>query len=395
MLSCSETALFSLSKFTIRSYGYSKDKGKRTTYRLLSKPKDLLVTILMLNILANILVQNTFSNIFGNFQSFFLKVGIPLVIILLFGEVIPKSIAIANNKKISALVSPVIFFISKVLGPIRIFFTFITSYISRVLFFFLKKEPPTSAEELKHIIESSKETGILNRDETRLVSGYLELTGVLVKEKMSPKDEVLFYNANDSLLKLVDLFMESKLSKIPVCEGSLDRILGIISVKKFFFNKENIKDKSSLLKLLKKPFFIPETTNARDLLEDFRKNRESLAIVVDEYGMVKGVISKEDLVEEVIGEVSDLRDVQEFYTKYSEDTIIANGKLEISIFEDIFSVKLKSETRQVTIGGFLIEKLERIPKAGDKFSTKEFLFYVLEADPNRVKKIYIRKLEER
>ena len=142
MLSGAETALFSLSKFTLKSYKYSKDKRKKTVHKLLSKPRDLLVTILMLNILSNVLVQNTFSNIFGNFQSFVLKVGVPLLLILLFGEIIPKSLAITNNKKISAAVSPIIFFIYKILGPIRVFFTFITSYISRFLFFFFKKGTP-------------------------------------------------------------------------------------------------------------------------------------------------------------------------------------------------------------------------------------------------------------
>ena len=125
-----------------------------------------------------------------------------------------------------------------------------------------------------------------------------------------------------------------------------------------------------------------------------RENNKKIALVVDEYGSISGLISQEDLMETVIGEVEDLRDVNKNYVRSSSEVIIASGKLELSEFEDIFTIKLKCSSSVVTLGGYLIEKFEDIPQAGTKYFTDEFLFYILEADPKMIKKIYVRRLKE-
>lgn len=393
-LSSSETALFSLPSFTIRSYKYDQDLKKRLIAHLLDNPKELLVTILMLNILSNILVQNTMSNIFGEFSSWFLKVGVPLALTLFLGEVIPKSISIGNNKAIAYRVAPIIAFIARAIAPVRKILTHVTDYISRFLFFFLKNETPISTDELKHIIDSSEDTGVLNSDETELILGYLELDESHVREKMRPKDEILFYNISDPLSSLIHLFVDLKCSRLPVCDGGIDKIIGIISLKNFFYHEDQIKNQSDLIAFLDKPFFIPETTKAKDLLQKLREHREKIALVVDEYGSISGLVTQEDLMETVIGEIEDLRDGKELYVRSSDDVIIANGKLELDEFEDIFDVNLKRETSVVTLGGWLIEQFEDIPQAGEKFVSEDFLFYVLEADARSVKKIYVRRLKK-
>ena len=270
ILSSSETAFFSLSTFTLRTYKFDVDTRKRLIARLLSRPRDLLVTIMMMNILSNILIQNTVSNIFGDYTGFFLKVGVPLFLTLFLGEIIPKSVAISNNKSISYRLSPFISFVARVLGPVRKIITNITGYISRFMFFFLKKEKPLSADELHHIIEGSKEKGVLNIDETELAAGYLDLQESIVKEHMRPKDEIIYFNIKEPLSKLLHIFIDMKCSRLPVCEGGLDKILGIITVRNFFFNQEYMKTSEDLKKILTKPFFIPETTKGWDLLKLLR-----------------------------------------------------------------------------------------------------------------------------
>ena len=147
-----------------------------------------------------------------------------------------------------------------------------------------------------------------------------------------------------------------------------------------------------MIPIIKKPFFVPEAMKGDVLLRQFYEKKESIAVVVDEYGSITGIIAMEDLVEEVVGEITDRRDQGVFFTRAGNDVIIASGKLELSEFEEIFNVSLKSENLMVTIGGWLTEQLGDIPKPGTKYHTKEFLFHVLSADPTRIRRIYIRRL---
>jgi len=391
--SASETALFSLSSLTLRSYLYEKDNRKKLIAHLLKSPRDLMVTILMLNIFANILIQNVVSSIFTNYSSWMIKVGVPLVLVLFFGEVIPKSIAIVHNARVAYLASPYIAFVFRILKPVRIVLTTITSFISRFLFFFLKKEKPLSINELKHLLLTSEKTKVLNKDETDLLSGYLELYEAPVKEKMRPKDEIQFYNIHDSISNLISLFFDKKISRVPVCSDGLDNLIGILSLERFYHLKEKSQINEEIKKFLKKPYYVPETMNCLQLFFSMRQKKESMAIVVDEYGAIQGLISDEDLIEEVIGEIKDFKDQKPVYTRSGDNIIISGGKMELDLFEKIFGISLESKTKAVTLGGWLIEQLGDIPQAGAKYVTDDFLFYVLAASPNRIQRIYVRKLK--
>ncbi|HEU65038.1 MAG: Hemolysin C [Candidatus Anoxychlamydiales bacterium] len=393
VLSASETSLFSLSSFTINAYKESQDKRKKLIFKLLHTPRDLLVTIMMLNIFANILVQNTVSSLFGELSSWLLKVGIPLVLTLFFGEVIPKSIALPNNKFISYHLAPFVSIVSKIVKPIRFVITKVTTYISRALFFFLKKEKPLTIEELEHVIEKSSEENLLTSDEMDLVKGYLSLHDSNVKELMTPRDEMLYYDINTSIDELILIFSEKKYTRLPVCDAQLDEILGMLSMKSFFLHKDDFKTSQDLKKYLKKPFFVAETMNAFSLLLELRDRRENIAIVVNEYGSVIGLITQEDLTKEVLGKISDKKDKEQKYTISKQNEIIASAKMEIDDLEDLFNIKLERESTSVTVGGFLTDELGDIPKAGDKLEKNNLLFYVLSADPNRVRRVYIRQLK--
>ncbi len=393
IMSASETAFFSLSSFTIKSYKNAKDKKKKLISKVLTNPRELLVTILMLNIFCNILVQNTVSNIFGSFSSWLIKVGVPLALTLFVGEVIPKSLALPNNTTISKLFVRFIYFMEIILSPLRKPLTKLTSYISRFIFFFLKKERPLSTDELEHIVNTSKEKGILTSDEAELVSGYLDLKEAVVKERMRPRDEILFYDIEDNIETLIDLFVEKECSRVPVCNRDLDKLLGIISSQKFFLHQDKIVDSSSLEKYVKKPYFVFESTKAWNLLCQLRIKDESIAMVVDEYGSISGLITQEDLIESIVGEIEDERDVKDLYTHAGKDAIIASGKLTLEEFEDIFNYELPSHSKVVTLGGWLIEKLGDIPQAGTRYVYKNYLFYVLATEPNKVKRIYVRLMK--
>lgn len=391
-LSASETSLFSLSSLTLKSYKSSRDKRQRLVASLMERSREVLVTILMLNVLANLLVQNTVSNLFDKFPDWTLKVGVPLVLTLVFGEIIPKSLALPNNVAVARFAAPYIDWMARILKPVRNPLTRATHWISRFLFAFLRKEPPLSPDELRHVLKSSEEKGALPEQEASLIEGSLDLHDSSVKERMRPREEILYYDIQDPLDKLTHLFVDLETTRVPICDGDLEKLLGVLSARRFFFQKEKIQKSSDLLAIIKKPYFVPETTKAWTLLKNLRDRAESLAIVVDEYGSISGLITQEDLIEAVVGEIHDRRDVQALYTRSSDDVIIASARLELQEFEDIFGVSLRSESGAKTLGGWLIEQLGDIPIPGVKYANDQFLFYILAAEPHRILKVYVRRV---
>ncbi len=392
--SSTETAFFSLSSSKVKTYNHSEDKKKQLIANLLKHPRDLLVTVFMLNTLVNILLQNVTSSMFGKNAGLDLKIGVPFILTLLFGEIIPKYIGIQNNAFIAELSAPAISMMQNILTPLRRLIVNITEPISRLIFFFLKKEKSISQDELTHLLKQSEEFGLLNKEEAFLAKGYLNLQNLSVKEVMRPRDEILFYNIEEPLSKLIYLIADQQCSRIPVCDEKIDNILGIISAKDFFLERDEILNPLDLKKFLTKPFYVPETTAAAHLLKRFNEKMLEIAIIVDEYGSISGLTTYEDLNEVVVGDIHDLRDQKKLYSKTSENEIIASGKLELAVFNEIFSSDLKSSTNMLTIAGFLIEKLGEIPKAGTKYKTDGFLFQVLSRDPNRIKRLYVRKLKQ-
>lgn len=388
--SSSETALFSLPSIKVKSYIQDPDPRKRLIAQLVMQPRDLLVTVFMLNTFVNILIQNVASSMFAN-GGWINKVGLPLMTTLIFGEIIPKNFGLQHNVTLSYWFAPSINFLQKFLKPIRRFVIAVTTPISNAMFFFLKKEESISREELQHVLKTSEAHGVLKPEEAALVWGYLDLQEALVKELMRPREDFLSYEISEPLTKLTYFFAEKNKSQIPVYEKELDNMLGIISAKYFFLHYQEIRTSDDVRKFLARPLYVPENTPVRILLRRLQEQKQSMAIAVDEYGSIAGLITRDDIIEEVIGKSAAETDQGKLYTRSGENEIIASGKLELSDFNDIFDANLESDT-MVTIGGWLTEMMGDIPKSGQKYKTNEFLFHVLAADPNRIRRIYIRKL---
>lgn len=391
-LSSTETAFFSLSSMRIRAFKEGQDPRGHLVARLISQPRNLLVTIIMLNVMLGILVQNVVASIFGTLSGWLLNVGVPLGLTLIFGEVIPKSLALANNAKMAYAAAPIIRVIEKVIAPFRNAIVWVAGGISYVTFCFLKKESAVSLDELKVALRTSKKFGFLNPEEAKLIRGYLNLEDDLIKEIMNPRQEIIAFNIHDDMSQLKELFIDKQCSKVPIYEKNLENILGIISSDVFFIHRKEIVSSETLKSFSKKPFFIPESTPAKVLLHQFYERAEEVAIVVDEYGSISGLVTLEDLVEVVVGQIADRRDEKILYTKAGEGVLIASGKMELAEFEEVFDVHLDSENNMATLGGWLIERFGDIPKEGAKLTTDEFLFHVLSSDQKRVRRVYIRKL---
>lgn len=389
----SETALFSLPNSKIKTFFGSDDKRKQLVAQLLKHPRDLLVTVFLMNTIVNILLQNTASAMFGQFASWGLKVGVPLVLTLVFGEIIPKYFGLVHNTAFALTTSPLISWFQRILSPVRKWIIAVTSPVTRTLFFFLNEEESISKDELRHVLKTSEQDGVLLTEEADLVWGYLNLQDSSVREVMWPKEDIVAYDIEEPLSKLIYYFVDLECTRVPVYRDSLDDLIGIAHANDFFLLRDTIKDEKELVKILRKPLYVPENAPAVTLLHRFKETGEYVALVVDQYGVISGIISQEDILEMVIGDITDIRDQEQLYTRSGKNEIIANGKLDLSDFNEIFQATLTSDYNMVTLGGWLTEKMGEIPSAGTKFETNEFVFQVLASDHNRIKKIYVRKLE--
>ncbi len=387
----SETALFSLPPTKTKTFSDSRDRRKQLVATLLKHPRDLLVTVFLLNTIVNILLQNTASSMFGQYASWTLKVGVPLVLTLVFGEIIPKYLGMINNVAIALFTAPLITAIHEWIAHIRRAIIAVTAPVTRTLFFFLKEEESISKEELRHVLRTSEQDGVLLTEEADLVWGYLNFQESSVREIMWPRVDILAYDLDEPLTKLIHLFVDLECSRVPVYKDSLDELSGIINANDFFLERDNIKTPDQLIPILRKPLFVPENSPAKALLQKFKETREYVALVVDQYGVITGIVSQEDILEMVIGDITDIRDQEQLYVRSGENEIIANAKLDLMEFNEIFQSNLESDFNMVTLGGWLTEKLGEIPTGGCKFETDEFIFQVLAADPNRIKKVYVRK----
>lgn len=392
-LSGAETALFSLSSLQLKHFQSSGSPREKLIATLLSQPRDLLVTLMMLNVQVNILVQNAISTAFAAENSWFLSVGVPLGLTLVFGEILPKTIALAKNREVSYHVAPTMTWLLKALGPIRSIASLATERISKIMFFFLKRETDISKEELQHVLRTSQKHGVLHDEEVRLAWGYLALSSSTAKEVMRPRGDMRVYYLGTPLAELSQLFLTQKLSRVPICKGeNLDAIVGILSLRRFFLEKDRLHSPQDLEVLCDKPFYVPESISAEKLLTQLTEKDEEMAIVVDEYGSISGLITREDLYEVVIGEIYSHPHEKTQYTLSKKDTVIASGKLELHEFDTIFGIPLESHTGMTTLGGWLIEKMGNIPKSGATYLGNGFLFKILSADPHRIRRIYIRRL---
>lgn len=393
--STSETALFSLSASKRKTFDKSNHKREQAASFLLKNPKSLMITILIMNIAVNLGVQNVISSIFGTLSGVLLTVVVPFSLTLVFGEILPKTIAVTKSEAIARFVSPILVAIRWVLTPLRVIFLRLTKAISSVIFFFLKKDGDVSRDELKHAIISSKDTGMMTKDETKLLLGSLKLSELSINEVKCPRQNILYHDINESPSKLKELIVSKRVSKIPVVNRDLDHVVGVIKASNFFSSTHVISEPKDIEKLMSKPFFVPEGMLARTLLAHFDENKQDIAILVDEYGGTSGIITKEDLVEIVVGQIQDSRDEKTLFTRQGEDVIICSGKYELVDLEQIFDIEIKRLGQESTVGGYLLEILGDIPKSGYKVEKGQLLFHVLLASETKVSRVYIKNLKGR
>ncbi|KHE93543.1 MAG: hemolysin family protein [Candidatus Scalindua rubra] len=378
--SATETAFFSLTREEVDRFGKSNSKSERLVQTLLKTPKNLLTTILFGNMLANIgfyctsygLAQKiAVDSPYGGIWVVGTVCIVSLLTIIIMGEVIPKNIAVKIPDQYSRWASMPIYLFDKFFLPFRFILTSIINSISRVFDKGNGDEKCVTIDELKMLVEFSEKQGIVDQEKRSMIHGILDFKRAQIKEIMLPRVDMKLYDIADPVQGLIELARETKETKFPIYEETPDNILGIVHAKDIFLNpKAQLKD------IMKPVQFVPEPKSIEGLLRQFRREGSQLAIVVDEHGGTAGLITLEDIIEEIVGEIQDEHEKpRETINKIDENKYLISGNLSLRDWSDTFGMEIEPMGVD-TIGGLVITLLEHIPQKGDFVKYEDFVFTV-------------------
>ena len=404
--SSSEVALFSLDSKKLKEEIKKDSLVFYYLQRLLDSQKRLLITILLGNTIANVTASILAVSLAMDFSihnnlssSLILTIQIVLltILIVIFGELLPKVSATKNPINIAKFVAIPLYWINVILFPIAEFFTE-TIRLSVQKFKFDKSKTAILPEEIEELAELGHERGTIINEEHGLISGIVSLRKVEVREIMTPRVDIVFITEEISFENLLEAIKTSGHSRIPLCKNNIDNIVGIVYAKDIlpFLIKYNIVKNIPLQKIARKPMFVPETKMINDLMHEFQDKKIHIAIVVDEFGGTAGLITLEDIMEEIIGEIKDEYDMgKNSIAKINEKQIIVLGKLPIDELEKYLNLKFPIQEKEFeTIGGFILNHLGFIPKEGYSFKVENFNFTIEKISNKRIEKVLIEILSD-
>ena len=394
-ISGTEVALFSLSQKDIDDITTKEPNKGNLIENLLDKPKKLLATILVANNFVNIGVVILFATLserfFGGITLAWLRFVVEVIIvtflILLFGEVLPKIYASRNNSKFSKQVALPITIVSNLLSFVTIPMRNITLFIEKK---FGKQKSNLSVDQLSQALEltDQRET---SHNEQKILEGIVSFGNTEVKQVMSPRIDLFALDIDETFDEIMPKILDKGYSRIPIFQDSIDHIQGILFVKDLlpYIEEEKNFDWKTLVR---EPFFIPENKKLDNLLKEFQTMKNHLAIVVDEYGGTSGIITLEDIIEEIVGDISDEFDeLEKNYTKISENTFLFEGKISLKDFYKITNAdEAAFETAKgeaETLAGFLLEIAGNFPKKGQTLTFENYNFSIEMLDKRRITQI--------
>lgn len=393
IMSSGEVAFFSLHNSTIDKLKNSKKSSHYRIYKLVSNPEKLLATILTGNSFVNIafvIVSVWFTNLIFDFSGnviliFFIQTLCVTLILLIFGEIFPKSIATHHPQKIAEFDAPFILTIQYLFFPIINLLTQSTIFFKNRI----KQNHKINFDDLSNAIDLASED---LKDEKKILKGIVNFASIRVNEIIIPRMDVKTVDIKDNFISVVNHIKESGFSRIPVIKNSFDNIIGVLYIKDLLthLHKTDFKWQS----LIRPPYFVPESKFINDLLEEFQQKKIHMAIVVDEYGGTSGIITLEDILEEIVGNIDDEFDTEKPpFLKINDFTFEVEGKMLINDFchianiEDSFFDSAKGDAE--TIAGLVLQKSGSMPKANFKTEILKVQFIVKQADARRIKVVQI------
>ncbi len=370
-------------------------KGAGVINRLRENPSKLLGTILVGNNLVNIGASSIATvlaiNYFGD-TGIGIATGIMTVLVLIFGEITPKALAAQKSEKISLMVARPISILAYFLSPIVFVFTQIASLFMRLLGCKSNANLPTiTEEELKSMVNLGEEEGIIEDHEKTMICNVFDFGDQLIKDVMIQRMDIVAININATYDEIIKIIKTEQYSRYPIYSKRIDNIVGILNVKELVYR--DFEEVFDIKKFVKKPYYTFEFMNTAELFKEMKKRRTHMAIVLDEYGGTAGIITIEDLVEEIVGDISDEYDMhtQEIET-IQEGEYIVDGSTRIEELNELIGTRIESEHYD-SIGGFVIELIGRLPKQGESVEYMNTKFLIENMERNRIRKIRVLMTE--
>ena len=390
--SSAETALTTVNKIRMRTLAEEGSKRARTVLAITDDSGKMLSAILIGNNIVNLSAASLTTSLAYSFGGSMVAIasGILTVLILLFGEITPKTMATLHSEKMSLLYAPVISIFMKVMTPA----IFIINGLSIGVLFLLRVDPNAknnvmTETELRTIVDVSHEDGVIESDEREMINNVFDLGDARAKDVMVPRVHVTFADVNSTYDELIEIFREDKFTRLPVFRDTTDNVVGTINMKDLLLY-DNTKGFHSQ-DILREAYFTYEYKNISELLVEMRKASFNIAIVLDEYGETAGLITLEDILEEIVGEIHDEYDENEedFIQEIDEREYIVEGSTNLDDLNDRLDLDLNSEEYD-SLGGFIIERLDRLPEAGDSIHTEDGIHMVVDKlDKNRIELVHL------
>ena len=390
--SMSETALMSMSKIRLRHLVENHVKHAKLTQDLLDHPNQLLGTILVGNNLVNIAASAIATSIaiyFWNNKGVGIATFLMTLLILIFGEITPKNIAIDYTEEIVLFIAPIMNVFVKIFSPVV---WVLTNFTNGFLHLFglnkQEKKPLITEEELKTIVEVSSQEGVLESDEKEIIDNIFEYSDMRVKDIMIQRMDIVAVDVSATYEEVVAAFGEKQFSRIPVYEDTIDNIVGVLYAKDLFFIPlEKIKQ-FDIKKYMREPFYTYEFIKISDFFRRMQGDRIHIAIVLDEYGGVAGIITMEDIIESILGDINDEYDPQdeEDIVCIKEGEYLVNGSVRLEDLNEEIGTHFESEDFE-SIGGFILGILGRIPRTGEIINYESIRFVIEKVDKSRIMKI--------
>ena len=392
LFSGSETALMSLNKAKVNALVKQRRRGSEALFRIKQSPHKLIITILIGNNLVNIGAASfatlVFTRLFGS-SGVGIATGVMTFFILVFGEITPKTFATQNAERMSLALARPLELLSIILTPLVKFFEIISHMMSKLLG--SKQEQELSEEELKTIVKIGKEEGLLSKEAAQMMHNILKFEGKKVTKIMKPDADVLMIDGKEKLKEVIDFVAKTKYSRYPVYYGNKDEIIGILDIDDVLLHMKNKKVNVMVKNVVQPAYFIPESKDIDDLLIDFEGKHMPMAIVVDEYGYVSGLVTVEDILEEIVGEIFDKSTKSDVHLKpVSEKLIHVDAKASVELVNKRLHLGLKGGDFN-TIAGFVQDKLQRIPKKGEEIELKNVRIVIDKVTKQGIKSVKIIK----
>ena len=388
--SASETAFSSLNKVKIKALANQDNKKAIKTLKLSENFSKLLTTILIGNTIVNVVAASLatvlFTNIFKN-NGVAISSVVMTITIMIIGEILPKTIAKHMPEKFAMSVTPILNILITIFTPLTAIFNLLEKSLSKS---FKDNDDTYSTEEIITIVEEANEGGDIEDHEADLITNALEFNDLDVGEVFTPRTDIVAIDIDeDNTEKIEKLFRDSGYSRLPVYKDSIDNIIGVLHEKDFYYHL--LYEKSSDIKhILQNVLYTQSQVKISSLLKELQKSKLHMAIVCDEYGGTQGIITMEDILEELVGEIYDEHDeVVEYYKKINDDTYLVKGDLDINDFFEFFKIENKEEYDFNTTSAWVIDILDKIPDIGEKFDYKNISVEITDADEKIVNEIKV------